>query len=236
MLRASSGLAPKTRPVKLLAVDTSSDACSCALWIDEDCREIFEMAPQRHGERLLPMMDRLLADAGLSVGQLDALAFGRGPGSFTGVRIAAGAVQGIAFAADLPVAPVSSLRAMAQGVYRVLAKGAVLAAFDARMGEVYWGAYRADGTPLVAPLGREAVCAPDAVAVPPVGTWFGAGRGWGAYRDTLTAAAGDRLAGVDPERYPHAWDVATLGAAAAAQGALVGAEQALPVYLRDKVA
>jgi len=194
------------------------------------------MAPQRHGERLLPMMDQLLAGAGLSVGQLDALAFGRGPGSFTGVRIAAGAVQGIAFAADLPVAPVSSLGALAQGVYRVLGREAVLAAFDARMGEVYWGAYRAEGSPLVVPVGQEVVCAPGAVTVPPAGDWFGAGRGWGAYRERLTEVAGERLAGVDPDRYPHAWDVATLGAAAAAEGGLVGAEQALPVYLRDKVA
>ncbi len=221
--------------VRLLAVDTSTEACSCALWIDGACREIFELAPRRHGELLLGMVERLLADAGLPRSALDALAFGRGPGSFTGVRIAAGMVQGIAFALDIPVAPVSSLQALAQGVARELNKPSVLAGFDARMHEVYWGAYRMAPEGIVQPEIPDVVCPPDQVPVPERGEWFGAGSAWHSYRDQLRGLIGDRLAGMDSERCAHAQDVAVLGAAAAGRGELVPAAQALPVYLRDSV-
>lgn len=181
------------------------------------------------------MMDRLLANAGIGLAKLDVLAFGRGPGSFTGVRIATAAVQAIAFARDLPVAPVSSLQALAQGAYRELGYEAVLAAFDARMKEVYWGAYRLQRPSLLEPVLAEQVCAPEAVPVPEGGTWFGVGMGWASYRESLAARVKGALAGTAPEHYPHARDVAVLGEALAARGALVPAELALPVYLRDKV-
>jgi len=220
--------------LNLLAVETSTEACSCALMLEGACQELFELAPRRHGELMLPMMDRLLADAGIGLADLDALAFGRGPGAFTGVRIATAAVQAIAFARDLPVAPVSSLQALAQGAYRELGHEAVLAAFDARMNEVYWGAYQLR-PPLLEPALPEQVCAPEAVPVPEGGTWFGVGMGWASYREPLAARVKGALAGMAPERYPHAQDVAVLGAALAARGGLVPAELALPVYLRDKV-
>ena len=181
------------------------------------------------------MIDALLAEAGLGVGELDVLAFGRGPGAFTGVRIATAVVQGIAFARDLPVASVSSLQALAQGVYRELAHLKVLAALDARMNEVYWGAYRIQQQPLMEPTAPETVSAPSAVPLPGDDNWFGAGMGWASYGEALKTRLNGKLCGVDAARYPHARDVAELGEALAERGALISAEQALPVYLRDKV-
>ena len=226
---------PSAATVNLLAVDTSTEACSCALWVDGVCREIFELAPRRHGELLLGMAEQLLADAELSVADLDALAFGRGPGSFTGVRIATGAIQGLAFALELPVAPISSLQALAQGVTRELHHSSVLAGFDARMNEVYWGAYRLTSAGVVEPVGTELVCPPDRVPVPDDGEWFGAGSAWQSYGEQLRGAVGAQLIGMEPERYPHARDLAVLGAAAVARDQVVPAHEALPVYLRDSV-
>ena len=124
--------------MKILALDTSTEACSAALLIDTEIHQRYEVAPREHGALILPMIETLLSEAGCAPTQLDALAFGRGPGAFVGVRIATGVAQGIAFAADLPVIPVSSLAAMAQSVEH----GNVYSAIDARMNEVYWGAYR----------------------------------------------------------------------------------------------
>ncbi len=224
-----------TLTLKLLAVETSTDACSCALSVDGECRERYELAPRRHGELVLPMMEALLAEAGLGVSRLDALAFGRGPGAFTGVRIAAAVVQGIAFARDLPVAPVSSLRALAQGVHRELAHRKVLGAFDARMKEVYWGTYQLGQLRLMEPLGADVVCEPGSVPIPGNGGWFGAGLGWLAYERVLRDRLGDKVLSVEAIRYPHARDVAVLGESLAQQGKVVPAEQALPKYLREKV-
>ncbi len=147
----------KTRLMKLLAIETATDTCSAALWIDGELCERFEVAPQRQSELILPMMDALLAEAGLRPAQLDALAFGRGPGSFTGVRIATGVAQGVAFAAGLPVVGVSTLAALAQGHLGATGCRRVLAAYDARMGEVYWAACEADGEGVMRVSGEELV-------------------------------------------------------------------------------
>ena len=223
--------------MRVLAFETSTEACSAALWVDGEVRELFAVAPQRHAELLLPMADELLAEAGVSPRGLDGLAFGRGPGSFTGVRIASGVVQGIAFAADLPVAPVSTLQALAQGAWRERNAAAVLAAFDARMGEVYWGAYRLGAEGLMSALVADRLSRPEGVALPPGagGGWLGAGRGWGAYPEALGRALGASLGLRDAERYPHAHDVAMLGVDLLRRGGGVAAEQAVPVYLRDRV-
>jgi len=217
--------------VRLLAFETSTEACSVALVVGEEIREAFALAPQRHAELVLPMADRLLAEAGLVPADLDALAFARGPGSFTGVRIAAGVVQGIAFAADLPVAPVSTLAALALGAVRETGATRVAAALDARMGEIYWGTFKfAGGT--VELLGEERVCAPEAVTALP-GEWFGAGSGWSAHAAVLSRrlAVGDWQG----DRYPRASDVARLAADPRRRGEWVVAERALPVYLRNEV-
>lgn len=217
--------------MKLLALDTATEACSTAVWIDGAVVERYEWAPRRHAALILPMIEAVLAEAGLETRQLDAIAVGRGPGAFTGVRIAMGIAQGIAFAADLPVAPVSTLAALALGAGRETGRTHIAAALDARMGEVYWGVYAVAGED-VEPLGEERVCAPEAVTAPP-GQWFGAGSGWAAHAEALTRRL--TVSGWRGDGYPRAGDVARLAAAPSRRGAWVAAERALPVYLRNEV-
>lgn len=220
--------------MRLLALDTATEACSAAVLVDDEVVETYELAPRRHAELILPMIEEVLAETGLTPGQLDAVAFGRGPGAFTGLRIAAGVAQGIAFAAELPVVPVSTLAAIALAVVREHGAAGVAAAIDARMDEVYWGAYRNDGQGGVMIVGQECVCLPQRVPLLPDGHWTGAGSGWGTYGESL----GQRLAiGYwHGDCYPRAWDVAILGAQGLERGQGVDPAQALPVYLRDRVA
>ena len=221
--------------MNLLAIDTSEDACSAALCVGDEILERFEIAPRRHSELILPMMDDLLAEAGLSLGGLDALAFARGPGSFTGVRIATSIIQGVALGADLAVVPVSSLQALAQGGARVHGARQVLSALDARMREVYWGAYRADDAGIMAVVVDEAVCAPGEVMVPEGDGWFGAGSAWATYGDVLSTRCGLEVS-FDGDARVHAQDVVRVAKREFSAGGVVSAEQALPVYLRDEVA
>ena len=222
--------------MKLLAIDTAAEACSAALFLDGEVASRFLIAPRRHGELILAMLDELLTAAGLRLADLDALAFGRGPGAFTGVRIATGVVQGAAFGADLPVVPVSNLAALAQRHFRENGHRRILSAFDARMGEVYWGAYEIDSNGLARAMGIEQVAMPEQVSVPEGGEWHGAGSGWASYGDALRVRVGENLGTVTPELVCHAEDVAVLGVAGFLEGQAVPAEQALPVYLRDQVA
>ena len=222
--------------MKLLAIETAGDACSCALLTDENRFQRFSIAPRQHAELILSMVRALLDEAGLALTDLDGLAFGRGPGSFTGVRIAAGVIQGLAYGADLPVVPVSSLQALAQGAYRESGSARVLAAFDARMGEVYWGVYEESGSGLMVACMDDLASAPGAVPRPSGGGWLGVGEGWGAYAGVLGARMGEALSGTEPDRLAHALDVAMLASAAFARGDSVPAAMALPVYVRDKVA
>lgn len=217
--------------MKLLALDTSTDACSVALALGDDIIERFEIEP-RHGERLLSLVQELLAEAGVSLTQLNAIAFGRGPGSFTSLRIGAGAVQGLAFGADLPVVPVSSLATLAQGAEA----SKVLAAFDARMRQVYWGAFVRGDAGLVRLIGAEVVVDPAQVPLPSGSDWIGAGSGWDVYHATLGDRLGSALHGRASGLSPHARDVARLALADYRAGLAVSAELALPVYIRDDVA
>lgn len=217
--------------MKLLAIETSTEACSVALYMDGDVRELHELAPRRHTQLVLPWSEQLLAEAGLRKSQLDAIAVGRGPGAFTGVRLAIAIVQGLALALDRPVLPVSTLATLAmqgQG-------DRFLAAIDARMGEVYLAAFQrqGDGLRLLQP---EAVARPDAAALPEGDGWHGVGTGFGAVDGTLPARLGARLASVDADALPHAGDVARLAAMAFARGEAVAPERLEPAYLRDKVA
>ena len=143
--------------MKILAVETATEACSAALSVEGEIIERYTVSPREHSLLILPMLESLLAEAGLVLNQLDALAFGRGPGSFTGVRIAAGVIQGVAFGADLPVAPVSTLAAMAQDIFAKSRETAVFTALDARMGEVYWGVYQKSEDGYATLWGEEAV-------------------------------------------------------------------------------
>jgi tRNA threonylcarbamoyladenosine biosynthesis protein TsaB len=217
--------------MKLLAFDTATEACTAAVWLDGRVLERFERRSQ-HSEHLLAMVDALLAEAGLRVGQLDAIAFGRGPGSFTGLRIGAGVAQGLAFAANLPVVPVSSLAALAQGIEA----DRVLAAFDARMRQVYWGVYRRNARGLVEPLQAEIVVAPSAVPPPEGRGWVGGGSGWDAYAEHLEQRLGNSVTRRVAGALPQARHLAALAAAAFADGGMVSPEQAQPVYVRDDVA
>jgi len=151
--------------MKLLALETATEACSAALYIDGRVLARFRHAPRLQTELLLPMIEELLAESGLSLGALDMLAYSRGPGAFTGVRIAAAAVQALAFAKDIPVLAVSSLQTLAQGVRRVHGARSVLAVFDARMDEIYAGAYAEQGE-LMRPLDIEHLCAPASLPEP----------------------------------------------------------------------
>jgi tRNA threonylcarbamoyladenosine biosynthesis protein TsaB len=223
--------------MKLLAIETSGTACSAALSCDGLISERLEDAPRRHAELILVMMDALLRERGLVVADLDALAFGQGPGSFTGLRIATAVIQGAAFAADLPVVGVSTLATLAQGCLRVHETEQVLCGVDARMGELYWGAYQADDAGLMRPLFDDGVCAPEDIGVPSVqGAWFGVGSGWGLYREQLMQRLGGAVTGIDTERVCQARDIIPLAADAYRRGQTVCATRALPVYLRNQVA
>ncbi len=217
--------------MKLLAFDTATDACTVAVWIDGAVYERFEVGT-RHSGRILTLIDEALAEAGVALANLDAIAFGRGPGSFTGLRISAGVAQGLAFGADLPVVSVSSLAALAQGVDA----NQVLAAFDARMRQVYWGAYIRNAEGLVDLQGEEIVIAPSEVPLPSGAGWVGAGSGWDQYADALPARLGTHLTQWRTGCYPQARSVARLGAAGFESGKAVTPEQALPIYIRDEVA
>lgn len=217
--------------VKLLALDTSTELCSAALWLDGRITAREEHAGQRHSELLLPMIDGLLRAAAVELRALDAIAFGAGPGSFTGLRIACGVAQGLAFGAGIPVVGIGTLLALAA------ASAAEQAAccLDARMRQVYYGAYRREAggwTTVHEPV----VCAPGSVPLLPEGAWTGCGNGFVVYGEALRARLGGALAGVAAARLPHAREIAILGADELARGGGRPAAEAVPMYLRDKVA
>ncbi len=222
--------------MKLLAIDTATEACSAALWIDGEVTERFDIAPRQHASLILPMARQLLAEAELTVPQLDLLAFGRGPGSFTGVRIAVSVIQGIAFAADLPVLPVSTLTALAQGTLRARGAVRVLSAIDARMGELYWSSCVSGPGGVMRPTGEEQLAAPSAILLPEGSGWHGAGSGWCSHGEILRQRLAERLQISHLDSYPHALDIATLAAQDFSAGfEPLPAEQVLPVYLRNNV-
>lgn len=223
-------------PEHLLAIETSTPACSAALMVAGEVLERYALAPRQHAALILPMIESLLLEAGVAATQLDAIAFGCGPGSFTGVRIAASIVQGVAFAADLPVVPVSTLAALALGGMRVTGGQRIMAALDARKSEVYWGCYTASATHAVSLQGSECVCAPTDIPCPQGKDWIGAGSGWEAYGESLMQTAGGQLVRVLPDLEPHATDVVQLASVAYRQGLSVSPEAAVPVYLRNNVA
>lgn len=221
--------------MKLLAIETATEMCSVALMCDDLVLERSELAPRRHAELVLPMADALLAEAGVAKKDLDAIAVGRGPGAFTGVRLAVSLAQGLAVALDIPVVPVSSLAALA--MQAPAQDAAALAVMDARMGEVYAACFRRDEAGRVIALNEECVCLPQDVPVP-VGhaDWQVIGSGWNVYADALRALLPQPPRWAEGERYPLASDVARLAGPDYLAGKGLPAEQALPVYLRDKVA
>ena len=219
----------------ILALDTSTEACSCALAIDGLVHERYVVAPQQHAGMILGSIEALLAEHALSFDKLDALAWGRGPGSFTGLRIAAGVTQGLAFAAELPVVEVSTLAALAYEAWKATGHTLVFACLDARIDEVYWGLFEIhDGVPVL--RGEEQLCKPEAIAADLVehGAWVAVGNGLN-YGARFPAVLLERMQQRLPDVLPRAGHIATLGAAAFARGETVPAERVRPVYLRDKV-
>lgn len=223
-------------PGPWLAVDTATDACSVALETPTGIAGRFEIAPRGHAGRLLQMLDETMAAAGMQANDLAAVVWCHGPGAFTGVRVAAGVTQGIAWAHALPVIGVSTLATVAQGAARRHGVTAVRVAMDARMGEVYWGDYVRDPqSGLMVTVTGDRLDAPGSLPVWDNGReWLGAGTGWGAYADSLTAA-GTPTQGAEPEALPDARDSLPLAHAAWDAGRAVDAAAVAPVYLRDRV-
>jgi tRNA threonylcarbamoyladenosine biosynthesis protein TsaB len=221
--------------MKLLAVETSTEACSAALFIDGEVAERYALAPKEHTKLILPMIDSLMVDAGLKPQQLDALAFSRGPGSFTGVRIATGVIQGIALGANLPVVPVSTLAAIAQDFFDNNDDNVAFVAMDARMDEIFWGVYRRDALGYAELIGDEAVIPAEQIEFPDL-TGVGIGSGWGVYYQKLMTHLAGRVSHYHADILPRAGAIARLGARGFELGLAVEVERAMPVYLRDKVA
>ena len=217
----------------LLALDTATEACSVALLHNGQVFSRYAVIPRLHAQSILPMISEVLAEAGIAKTDLQAIAFGRGPGAFTGLRIAVGVVQGLAFALELPVLPVSNLAAIAQRAYREQGAEQIAVAIDARMDEVYWGCYAVvDGE--VRLQGMEAVLAPERAELPRTaqGEWFAAGTGWQAYAQRLAVP----VYGRDEQLLPDAQDVLTLARGMWQRGEAITAQAAQPIYLRDQVA
>ena len=222
----------------LLAIDTATEACSVALSIDGTIHERYEVAGREHSTRLPAMLQDLLAACGVIPSRIDGIVCGAGPGSFAGVRVGVGFVKGLALGLDRPVFAVSSLAMLAQCAVRLHGATQVLAAIDARMQEVYFGAYAESGG-VVELIGEETVGPPDAVPLPPPSQrpWMAAGSGWKAYGSVLsqrTASLG--LAQVDAEALPHAADGLRIAAGAFAGGRFIDAARLAPQYLRNRVA
>ena len=229
--------------MKILAIETATEACSAALYCDGEIISRYELAPRKHTQIILPMMAEILEEAGISKQSLDAIAFGRGPGAFTGLRIAVGVAQGLALALDKPMVPISSLAAMSQQVLDRTAKASIandaryIPAIDARMGEVYWGIYKnIDGE--VSLLGEEEISKPEVIAqlVHGQNQNLRFGSGWQSYYPDLMTSDSPELESATNDVFPNAYYVAKLAASAFSRGESIDAANAEPVYLRNDVA
>lgn len=217
--------------MNIIALDTSTEYCSLALWLKGNIISKEVLAGQRHSELLLPMLQTMLIEASIPLNQIDGVAFGAGPGSFTGLRIACGIAQGLAFAQNVPIVGISTLEALAQQVNT----SKVLAALDARMGELYFAAYEKTATGwhnVHAPQ----LCRPETAPIVHGKGWVGCGSGFDLYPSNLSKHYSDHLQQIMTGCYPHAREIAQLAAVKFAKGEGKAAEEALPVYIRNKVA
>lgn len=228
--------------MRILSFDTSAEACSVALLYDGQCHEKNETTPRQHAQTLLPFIRSLLEEHNFELDALDAIAFGCGPGSFTGLRIAAGVAQGLSYGSGCPVMPVSNLRAMALQAASQTELNYILPAFDARMDEVYWAGFElrrdADtGQVLSVEMQQqEQVCGPENMRGPEAGVCYGLGSAY-TFVERFNARLKSCIASYDADARPHARDIAMLAKLDLIQGkACVEAAQAKPVYIRDDVA
>jgi len=216
--------------MKVLAIDTATERCSVALRIDGQSIDRVIDTPRGHADLILKLVNDVLIEAGVSLRDLDGIAYGRGPGGFTGVRIAIGVVQGLAFGADRATIGVSNLAAVAQQVAKPGER--ILVCMDARMSEVYWGVFDCGADGLVTAAGIEQVGAPSTVDVGPAELHRAAGTGFAAYPEL-----NERFAALAPVNLlPRASEIAVLGEAAFTRGEGQAARDAQPIYLRDNVA
>lgn len=209
--------------LKILAFDTSFEYSSVALQVKGEIKELSEFTPQSHTQVLLPMIDKLLQEGSLNLTDLDFLAFGHGPGSFTSVRFAVSIAQGLAFGANLPLAAISSLNAIAEEAYEKCQSSDILVAMDARMQEIYWGAYKYNSG-FMQPLTKDALGKEEDIVVKKSSNWLRVGNGWKNNVDIS-----------QKELFPRAKYIAKLGYLAYCRDELISWQTALPVYLRDKV-
>ena len=220
--------------MKILAIDTSTEACSAALKIDNDVVSRYEIAPRMHAELILPMVDQLLLETEIELNQLDALAFGRGPGAFTGIRVATGVIQGLSFASELPVVAISSLATLAQAV--ATEHAVTIPAFDARMGEVYCGIYETQSNGLAKLMGEEQVIDPNDFQYGLDTPCYGLGTGWASYAEQLSQGIKNQLlTGYSADCYPNAEHMLPLACDAVLNDQTLAAKDAIPVYLRNRV-
>ena len=221
--------------MNILALDTCTECCSAALLYDGKYFQLNELTQRGHSDMILGMMDQLFNQAATTIEQIDAIAFGRGPGSFTGLRVGVGVAQGIAFARNLPVIPVSTLAAVAQSAADELNLSRLAVAMDARMGEIYCASFVVEQG-LVKSIEAEDVCAPEAFTPADADNWAGVGTGWDSYEKPLQSNFEGKLASVYAQRFPQADAIIKLALREVEQGNMVPAEQAMPVYLRNNVA
>ena len=221
--------------MKLLAIETATESCSAALLINDDVITVSEIAPRRHNEIILSMCEQVLSQGQVELSQLDAIAFGRGPGAFTGLRLAASVTQGIALVHDLPVVPVSSLAAMAQAAYQIKQAKQVLSCIDARMHEVYIGLFQLNQENIMEAVVEETVIKPELIQMSISDECIGIGSGWRSYAQILTKRLAKEIS-FEGNEYPQAEYVAKIGKYNFQLGNTVTAIEALPVYLRNNVA
>lgn len=218
--------------MNIIAIDTSTEYCSLALWFNSELQHIEVLAGQRHSELLLPMLQALLAENNLALKQLDGFAFGAGPGSFTGLRIACGIAQGLAFATERPVTGISTLEALAQRVNN----NKVVVALDARMGEIYHAAYEKKNPDDWKTVSKATVCSPNHAPSLTGNGWTCCGSGFDLYQQELTEHYGGQINDHIYGLYPHAREIAQLAARKFSNGSVVDPTQAAPIYIRNKVA
>jgi tRNA threonylcarbamoyladenosine biosynthesis protein TsaB len=222
--------------MNLLAIESSTEQLSVALLSGGQLLAREASEPRRHAALLLQLVDGLLGEAGIGRRELDAIAFGCGPGAFTGVRLATSSAQGLGFGLDRPVLPVSSLKALALAATRSGAVPPLLTVLDARMGELYAAAWCQEDDRELQRVGEEELVSPAGLQLPGDDVWCVVGSGWHAHREALEERFGMQLQGLDEPRLPHAREIALVALADYRAGARPSAFEAMPVYLRDKVA
>jgi tRNA threonylcarbamoyladenosine biosynthesis protein TsaB len=216
----------------LLAFDTSTHVCSVALSYNGQITTLHERLERQQAARILPMIDQLLTQSALQLSQLDGIAFSCGPGSFTGIRLAASIAQGLAYGAGLFVMPVSSFQVLAQGAYAASKAQNILVAANAHLGEIYWGVYQADPEGFMTAFAPDRRCKPEDIDLPPGYSWLGIGDGWQTYPEVLQQRA-VHLAQIMEFPYPHAKDLLYVAEKQFLGGGYLPADQALPNYLYD---